>query len=1264
MITIANPITNLTEYNRLKAAWLKAAEGASNGVYLDSAGIATIGIGWNISTPDNLTTFMQRSDGLNIKHQGEPDADMSDADFTLLRNKILSFTSQTYSSGGLISGSSAVTTQESTLISNINTELHKYLPNKNFEFVSDAAQLAFLNSTGDAYEDQLLARLRSGGVLGATENFPYSSERIALWSLTYNGGAGLIGNNLLTALKNNDRFSAWFEIRYNSNGNKLAGLAKRRYAESAMFGLYGPGDQAAQAQQIIDRFDDPAPASLYGTNLNMLQYMIAYEKYQNFWQYATYNQTHGTNSNADALHDYAPAIIPFANQLSFQDIFKPIAGQLLDHYLNGEIENFKGGEFAKNDYFNGDVNLGLDIGGIIKSQDFNTTGKDKNDLLIAIDDTKANTLNGGKGNDFLIGAKLNDTLDGGDDNDILVGKEGNDILKGGKGYDELYGGTGKDNLDGGADADHLYGGSEDDILNGGDGNDILEGGTGVDTYKFIGAFGRDVIKDVDNQGKLFFGATDASAVQLTQLTQSAKDSIVYYDNVANPTKKAIVIDEGNTQSLIISTVTKTGNAIVDSGNSVTIKNWTPGGLDIGLLNAQASVNTATFTANGTPESNYMIMEQTDDPKTTHSYLNDVSEEIHGGDKADYIIGSYVNDNIYGDAGNDWISSNGGNTYAYLTQALVQYNATPVAPGTGDKDYIDGGAGDDVITGLSNGSTWQGGEGNDMLLANARMNMDLSNTIDYQGKNYNDIQWQDFLKNLKQGFQIYSEINGSTTTYSYSAWAGIDPGTYHGTSVNGTGAIYDITVPGTEPLHSASDTKGKGVAFYNYRANSASRIQFDYTNKANTGFFSENIFNFFMAPLTLAEQGLTASALAGSTYVYLYGGAGDDLLVGWEGKDELYGGADNDALWGGAGDDLLDGGDGNDTLAGEAGSDTIIGGKGNDVVVGDVDDTQGDVIYGGEGNDTLTGSSGNDYIDGGIDEDNISGGAGDDYLYGGDDDVRDQLFGGAGNDTLVAGSALDLLNGGSGNDIYILDTHKVQTTAPVSSNSIPQNPVNGLAFTANETSTSSSTTSTAITIDDVDGDNTIALIGVNNIGDEVGINAFDDNLVLRFANNQSVVIHSGASHQQTIITDASAEQIIATPVTPLTITDDTFLNGNPFTATGQVDTLSLALNHLTDVVTATASSANTYMVGGLVNDSLTANSGGSTLIGGRGADKLMGDIGNDIYLIRKGDGIDTITEKGGNNTIKFDKNIAVSDITVNRSGADLLLKISDDYLRAA
>jgi len=378
---------------------------------------------------------------------------------------------------------------------------------------------------------------------------------------------------------------------------------------------------------------------------------------------------------------------------------------------------------------------------------------------------------------------------------------------------------------------------------------------------------------------------------------------------------------------------------------------------------------------------------------------------------------------------------------------------------------------------------------------------------------------------------------------------------------------------------------------------------------------------------------------GDTYITLFGDEGDDLLVGWEGKDELYGGADNDALWGGAGNDLLDGGDGNDTLAGEAGSDTIIGGKGNDVVVGDVDDTQGDVIYGGEGNDTLTGSSGNDYIDGGADEDNISGGGGDDYLYGGDDDVRDQLFGGAGNDTLVAGSALDLLNGGSGNDIYILDTHKVQTTAPVSSNSIPQNPVNGLAFTANETSTSSSTTSTAITIDDVDGDNTIALIGVNNIGDEVGINAFDDNLVLRFANNQSVVIHSGVSHQQTIITGASAEQIIAAPVTPLTITDDTFLNGNPFTAAGQVDTLSLALNHLTDVVTATASSANTYMVGGLVNDSLTANSGGSTLIGGRGADKLMGDIGNDIYLIRKGDGIDTITEKGGNNTIKFDRNAA-------------------------
>lgn len=82
-------------------------------------------------------------------------------------------------------------------------------------------------------------------------------------------------------------------------------------------------------------------------------------------------------------------------------------------------------------------------------------------------------------------------------------------------------------------------------------------------------------------------------------------------------------------------------------------------------------------------------------------------------------------------------------------------------------------------------------------------------------------------------------------------------------------------------------------------------------------------------------------------------------------------------------------------------------------------------------------------------------------------------------------------------------------------------------------------------------------------------------------------------------------------------------------------LSLARNE--NPIIFTSPSIDTYLAGSLVNDQLNANVGGSRLIGGEGDDKLNGDIGDDIYLIRKGDGRDVITEKGGQNHIKFDKN---------------------------
>ena len=51
-------------------------------------------------------------------------------------------------------------------------------------------------------------------------------------------------------------------------------------------------------------------------------------------------------------------------------------------------------------------------------------------------------------------------------------------------------------------------------------------------------------------------------------------------------------------------------------------------------------------------------------------------------------------------------------------------------------------------------------------------------------------------------------------------------------------------------------------------------------------------------------------------------------------DRLFGGAGNDLLVGDKGDDYLDGGSGDDLIIGRGGTDTIIAGKGNDIIYSD------------------------------------------------------------------------------------------------------------------------------------------------------------------------------------------------------------------------------------------------------------------------------------------------------------------------------------------
>jgi Ca2+-binding RTX toxin-like protein len=191
-------------------------------------------------------------------------------------------------------------------------------------------------------------------------------------------------------------------------------------------------------------------------------------------------------------------------------------------------------------------------------------------------------------------------------------------------------------------------------------------------------------------------------------------------------------------------------------------------------------------------------------------------------------------------------------------------------------------------------------------------------------------------------------------------------------------------------------------------------------------------------------------------IYLYGGDGDDEIMGGAWKDKLWGdaGADviagnggNDLIYGGAGDDTLLGGDGDDTFNEDAvanGADFVDGGAGttdlvsyaartvgvvvtlgdgigNDGEPGENDDPVGvEFVTGGSGNDVLVGDGQRNRLHGGGGNDDLAGGDGIDTLFG--DDGDDVVDGDAGNDTLFGGSGNDQLVGDPvGGDKFRADT---------------------------------------------------------------------------------------------------------------------------------------------------------------------------------------------------------------------------------------------------
>jgi Ca2+-binding RTX toxin-like protein len=526
-----------------------------------------------------------------------------------------------------------------------------------------------------------------------------SRERAAISSMIFNGGAGVsgvVGPKLRAALAGDTlahRIDAWFEIRYASNGDQSNGIAKRRYLEAALFGLYEGNDQVAFAKALKAHFETITAYTRYPDAVTNLDYMQAYE---NFWSRGNELAVEFANANSTTL----------VKDIPFKHVFLPVASGLAEVYGLSGLSNPQ--LTTSSDYHEGqailaaigvitidnEVVLGLETSGVIKAT------SDGNDLLIAVKD-KVNELSGGVGDDILIGHNKGDSLDGGKGADVLIGNGGTDYLDGGEGNDTLYGGAGGDNLIGGSD-------NGNDYLDGGKGNDTMIGGDGDDT--FIVQDSGDTIIELDGEG-------NDTIYSHTDFTLS--------DNSYVETLRAV-----DTESLrveMLGSIDLTGNNKNNSivGNSQ--DNILKGGEGDDILDGGTGNDTMY---GGADDDTYVV-----------DSIGDVVNEKAGEGESDLII-SHINYTLKDDQDIEVLQL----AEPSATSAIPPTNATGnaldnyiygnslhnILLGEGGEDTLYGGLGNDILYGGSDKDTLYGGLGIDTYFVNGS---DVIYDTDGQGAVY-------------------------------------------------------------------------------------------------------------------------------------------------------------------------------------------------------------------------------------------------------------------------------------------------------------------------------------------------------------------------------------------------------------------------------------------------------------------------------------------------------------------------------------------------
>ncbi len=324
------------------------------------------------------------------------------------------------------------------------------------------------------------------------------------------------------------------------------------------------------------------------------------------------------------------------------------------------------------------------------------------------------------GDDVIQGSANNDTISGLAGNDTINGLGGNDTLTGDEGNDTLDGGSGNDTLLGRAGSDTLRGGDGDDILAGGGGVDSIDGGAGNDTNSF-----EDISADTTASiadGTASYGMVNETFTNIENLTGGSGNDSLTGDANAN----ILSGGEGN-DALFGSGGADTLNGgsgddvLAGGGGSDTINGGD--GVDTNSFEDIGLGVTATVNADGSGVAEYgMVSEAFTGIENLRGSDNDdvlvatgaAANTIEGGAGDDLIAGGGGTDILDGGDGNDTNSFRG--ISADVTASLADETASygMVTETFTNFENLEGGSGNDTLTGDANANTLAGQDGNDTL----------------------------------------------------------------------------------------------------------------------------------------------------------------------------------------------------------------------------------------------------------------------------------------------------------------------------------------------------------------------------------------------------------------------------------------------------------------------------------------------------------------------------------------------------------------------